>query len=195
LDNKIPFVSENYEQDKIIINMTKATIFSLIVLIGSVVIFGIPYYFIWAFSSEIKLFPILVGQINRIVFLFILASGLFIHELIHGLFFGLFAKDGFKAIKIMWLKKSFTLGCYCGNELKIKHFIVGTIMPLIILGIIPTIVAIIIGNTPLLVFGLLYISASGGDIIIVKNLIHENKNDWILSRENEVGFNIYRKIL
>jgi hypothetical protein len=135
----------------------------------------------------------LYGKLERIIFIGVCIIGLFAHELIHGLFFGLFAKDGFKAIKICWIKKSYTFGCFCRNELKIKHFIIGTIMPMIILGIIPAIISIIIGNIPLLVFGILYISASGGDMLIIKYVIKENKDDWILSKEGIVGFYIYRK--
>jgi hypothetical protein len=184
--------SENCIEEKIVINMVYATIFSLFVLIFSVIIFGIPYYFIWAYNSEIKLFPILIDTMHRIIFICICIFGLFLHELIHGLFFGIFAKDGFKSIKIYFEKNVFTFICYCQNELKIKHFRIGTIMPLIIIGIIPTILAIIIGNTPLLIFGILYISASGGDILIIKRIFNKNKNDLILCRKGEVGFNIIK---
>jgi hypothetical protein len=185
-------VSGECSNDKIVVNMVWATIFSLLLLIFSAIVIGIPYYFIWVQDTGIKLFPILTDKLHRILFIAVCITGLFLHELIHGLFFGLFAENGFKAIKIYFEKNVYTFVCLCKDKLKIKHFMVGTIMPMTILGLIPTILALITGKTPLLVFGLLYIAASGGDILIIKAIMGKNKNDWIVCRKGEIGFNIMK---
>jgi hypothetical protein len=67
-------------------------------------------------------------------------------------------------------------------------------MPAIILGIIPSLAAIILGNPGLLVFGMFFTLAAGGDFLIINLLRNESKDDLVLDHPSEAGCYIYRKI-
>jgi hypothetical protein len=77
--------------------------------------------------------------------------------------------------------------CHCKEPLKVKYYILGAITPAIILGFIPSILAILIGNIGLLIFGILFTMAA-------INLIRkENMNELVQDHPSEAGCYSYRK--
>ena len=191
MENK-QFISEEYEQEKYVLNMIWFTIFSLIILIFLTLVFGIPFYNAWKININENIFPIIVNTNYRIIFLIICILGLYIHELIHGFFWGLFVKSKFKGIKIYFHKKYYTFVCECKNVLNKRQFIIGTIMPMIILGFIPLVLSFIFLNRPMFIFGILYIAAAGGDILIIFKILLDNKIKWIKSSDDGILI-LYKK--
>jgi hypothetical protein len=124
----------------------------------------------------------------------ILILGIIAHELIHGFFWAMYAKNGFKSIKFGILLKMLTPYCHCKEALKIKHYIIGAIMPAIILGIIPSIIAICTGKIGLLIFGIFFTMAASGDFLVIKLLLKENKENWVQDHPSEAGCYIYEPI-
>jgi hypothetical protein len=124
----------------------------------------------------------------------ILLGGIILHELIHGLVWARFAKNGFKSIRfgVMW--KMLTPYCHCKEPLKIKHYIIGASMPGILLGIIPSSIALFNGNFSLLLFGILFTVSACGDLLIIHLLRKEKMDDLALDHPSEVGCFVYRKI-
>ena len=55
---------------------------------------------------------------------------------------------------VIW--KMLTPYCHCKEPLKVGQYILGGVMPAVILGIIPCIIAIIIGHFGLLLFGIFF---------------------------------------
>jgi len=191
MENK-QFISEEYEQEKYVLNMIWFTIFSLIILVFFTLIFGIPFYNAWKINNNENIFPIIINTNYRIIFLIICILGLFIHELIHGFFWGLFVKNKFKGIKIYFHKKYYTFVCECKNVLNKRQFIIGTIMPMIILGFIPLVLSFIFLNRPMFIFGILYTAAAGGDILIIFKILLDNKIKWIKSSDDGILI-LYKK--
>jgi hypothetical protein len=66
-------------------------------------------------------------------------------------------------------------------------------MPMIIQGIIPAIISIIIGSTDLLFWGILFIVAGAGDILMFLKTLKEKKDSWLFDHPSEAGYYIYRK--
>lgn len=92
------------------------------------------------------------GVVSFVLFLCIVLFGVIVHELIHGITWAIFAKDGFKSIKFGVLWKMITPYCHCKEVLTVRQYSIGGIMPAIILGIIPAIIGIAIGNLWILLF-------------------------------------------
>ena len=94
-----------------------------------------------------------------------------VHELIHGLTWSRFTPNGFKDVEfgVMW--NALAPYCACNAPLKKGPYILGALMPLVILGIIPLIVAFCIGSVPLLYIGALMVVGATGDILIVLKLL------------------------
>jgi hypothetical protein len=194
--NKIS--EENYSKEKIIINLVWANIFGLIILIITGVFFCLPYFILWK-DHGINSFTIISFIENNIIQLIIMSIlfiiGIILHEVIQGIFFAKYSENKFKSIKygILPKEKLYTPYCHCIEVLKINHYRIAAIMPTIILGLIPAIISLIIGNFALLFFGIIFITCGGGDILMLLKIIKEKKDILIYDLPDEAGFIIYRK--
>jgi len=192
---------DEYIEDKLFLNMLWANIFSLIVFIIFSIILGGSFYLIW--HQKINIFPEVNIDDKKRIFLFlqnfsisliVFIIGLILHELIHGLFYLIFTKNKFKSIKFGLKLKYGAAYCLCTELLKVKYSIISTIMPAIILGFIPGIIAVITGNLFLLIFAIVFISAGAGDFLIVMKLFKEDKENYVLDVLGEKNYMyIYRK--
>ena len=195
---------KGYNADKLTINLVWANIFGLIILIPITLVFGIPYYLIWGnkfIDGDLKsifgdIFPnqlLIDFSLLGISFFAILIIGVVFHELLHGITWALYTKNGFKSIKFGVLWKMLTPYCHCKEPLTVQHFIYGTIMPAFILGLIPAITSIIIGNLGLLIFGIFFTMAASGDFLMINLLKSVNKDDLVQDHPTELGCYIYKK--
>ena len=66
-------------------------------------------------------------------------------------------------------------------------------MPSIILGLLPAILAISLGNVILLAFGTLFTVVAFGDFMIIYLLKSENKDSYVLDHPSEAGYDILRE--
>ncbi|MBW8331291.1 MAG: DUF3267 domain-containing protein [Prolixibacteraceae bacterium] len=121
-------------------------------------------------------------------FLLYLLGGAIVHELLHGLTWGIFASNGLKSIKFGVKWKFLTPYCHCKEPLKVKHYKLGGAMPLIVMGIIPSIIGLIIGHGGILSFGMFFILAAGGDIIALFMLRNLNNNRYVSDHPEKMGF-------
>lgn len=191
---------ENYTKEKMTIDVVKANVLALFLIIPIFLIFILPYILIWiddlSLKSFFKMFNESISSLgfSFLVFILICIGGIVLHELIHGIVWALYAKRGFKSIKfgVMW--KMLTPYCHCKEPLKVKHYIVGALMPAIFLGIIPAILSWFTGSFTMLIFGVFFTMAAAGDFMIVSLIRKENKEDWVQDHPSEVGYFIYREI-
>lgn len=187
---------EEYKKENLTVNLIWANIFGLLIVIPILLLFGLPYFLIW--TSQFQpgnlrmLIPdFIVGQ--TVIIFVLLLGGIVLHELIHGITWSRFTEKGFKSIRFGVLWKMLTPYCHCKEPLKVNQYILGAIMPSIILGIIPSVIAILIGNFGLLIFGVFFTMAAAGDFLIINLLRKENKDDLVLDHPSEAGCYIYRK--
>jgi hypothetical protein len=203
--NNTVHLEADYLKEDVTINIIWANIFGIIVLTFSALIFGWIFYLFWPEKIQtIKISNHLIDSQDRLLITIqnigicfaILLPGIIVHELIHGIFFSIFTKDKFKSIKfgIMPAKKLFSPYCHCKEKLRINTYRLAIIAPLIIMGIIPAIISIIIGNMGLLFWGIIFIVAASGDILIFIKTIKEKNNTWIYDHPTEGGYFVYRKI-
>lgn len=182
---------ENYNKEQKIIDLVKANAVAIKYLAFFAVTFALPFYLIWGFT-----WPSVSGE-NIIVVAFIplltLIGGIVVHELIHGIFFAIFAKKGLKAIKFGVLWKMLTPYCHCKEPLKIKEYKIALLAPLLFLGIIPGIISLFVGNIFLLIFGIFFSGAAAGDLMIYYLIKKENPEDYVQDHPSEAGCYIFRK--
>ncbi len=101
-----------------------------------------------------------------------------LHELIHGLFWGFFAKGGYSTVEFGIIRKYWSPYCTCSEPLKRHQYVIGALMPTVVLGIVPCVVAAFWNHIPLFVLGQLMLSSGGGDVFIVKKLLaYQPKGD------------------
>jgi len=188
---------KDYKKEKLTISLAWANIFGILIILPIGLIFGLPYYFLWEPQISIKEYldnaGLQVFGLGILMFFGIMLFGIVLHELIHGIVWAKYAKNGFKSIKFGVLWKMLTPYCHCKEALNVRQYIKGAIAPAIIMGIIPSVIAILIGNFGLLIFGMFFTLAAGGDLLMINLIRKENSTDLVQDHPSEVGCYIYRK--
>lgn len=183
-----------YEKELKIISIDKASRLAIILFGVLVIVLGLPFVILHrelfsVYFSNFKASGFLNDCLWFILFFII---GIVLHELIHGLTWLPFINGRIRSIRfgIMW--KHFTPYCHCKVPLKVKYYLIGAVMPAIILGVIPTIVAFLTGSIMLFCLGINFIVAASGDFLITYILINEKGNSYILDHASLPGCTVYR---
>lgn len=118
--------------------------------------------------------------------------GIVLHELIHGITWAKFAKNKIKSIKygVMW--QSLTPYCHCEEPLLVRHYIIGAFMPGLVLGLIPSLLAVITGSFLLILFGLFFTLAACGDFMMINILRRESMDSLVQDHPKKIGCYIFK---
>ena len=84
--------------------------------------------------------------------------------------------------------------CHIDVPMKKRPYIIGAVMPLLLLGVIPTVIAIVLGSTFWLVFGIIFIVSAIGDIMIMWKIRREPSDALIYDHPTDAGCVVYRKV-
>ena len=176
-------------EDKSMVEYTmgigKINLIAVVLIFPITAVLLIPFILIWDYSVYER-----GQQIFMHYFLVILLAGVVVHELLHGITWGYYAKRGMRSIKFGIKWKYLTPYCHCKEPLKAKHYRIGGIMPLLIMGILPSVVAYVTGNGVFLSFGIFFSWAAGGDIIALFMLRKFDRNIFISDHPKKMGFYI-----
>jgi hypothetical protein len=191
---------EGYQREKVVVETLRANLFSAIMIIPTLMFFGLPFFLLWnneiLFSHTVNLTSKILPDIGGSVELSVVFSallGIMLHVLIHGFFWSRFAINGIKSIKIGMMWGSLTPYCRCQEPLLLKHYRLGAIMPFILLGLVPSLVAIVAGDPGLIIIGMFFTLISSRDLLTLKLLAHENRNVLVMEHPVQAGCYIYRK--
>ena len=184
----------NYEKKTIIFTLEQAAQLYIrlvgLLFVGLVVPFIIIYFQSFSFYFSNFNWLLFLGDI--FLFLFSIIIGIVLHELIHGLTWALFVKERLRAIKFGIIKQHLTPYCHCKGFLRVKHYIIGAIMPAILLGILPTLWAFINGSVMIFFLGVYFIVAASGDFLIIYLLRNEHYNNFVKDHETQPGCIVYK---
>lgn len=129
-------------------------------------------------------------------FIFLSMAEMAIHEGIHGLTWGLLSPDGFSTIEFGLIKEYMTPYCYCGTPLTRGQYILGSMMPTLVLGFMQGGVAILTGNLLILVLAVFLMIGGGGDFLIDGMLLRYKKKKEtliLMDHPTELGFVAFEK--
>ncbi len=171
------------EKREVIIDMNKANGFAIVMLVVVGVVLAGLFRLIWGRWTDGEG---LTG--SGILLLLGLIVAIVVHELIHGLTWSLFAPRGLRSIKFGIMKKYLNPYCHCSDPLPRNGYLWGALMPGIVTGLIPAIVALAIGSFSLLVFSIIMISMASGDLMIALLALKEDPRCTIYDHPTEGGF-------
>ena len=185
---------DNYEKKLITFTIEEVSKLYIRLMGLLVAVFVVPFIFahFQSFSFYFSNFNWLTFGQDFFLFIIITFLGIALHELIHGLTWALFVKEGLRAIKFGVLWKYLTPYCHCKGHLRVKHYIAGAIMPAIILGIVPTLWAFISGNMMIFFLGVYFIVAASGDFLIIYLLRNEHYNSYVKDHNSLPGCIVYK---
>ena len=117
--------------------------------------------------------------------------GIVVHELIHGITWMLATHKGFSHLSFGVIKMS--PYCHIDVPMPKRQYVAGALMPLLLLGVLPTLVALAIGNYFWLLVGIIFITAAAGDIMIVWAIRKEPATALVYDHPSEAGCYVYRR--
>ena len=121
---------------------------------------------------------------------------LVVHEGIHGLVWGAFAKNHFRAIAFGVIWQALAPYCTCGEPLKRWQYLLGAAAPTLVLGFGLAAVAAAAGQAWLFILAELMLFGGGGDaLIILKTLRYRPKDRQALYCDHpyECGLVVFEK--
>ena len=190
---------DGYKKELLTFDLMKANLYAIFAIIPVLILYGVPFFLLWRNSfSKMALKSFIDNHNlgiwgNAISILLVMTIGIVAHELIHGITWARYTKNGFKSITFGVLWKMLTPYCHCSEPLKVIHYITGAIMPALILGFLPFVYSLFTGNVLWLFFGIFFTMAAVGDLMIVNLVRKENMNSLVLDHPSEVGCYVFRK--
>ncbi len=177
------------ENKEITMETGTAHLYVLFMIIPVALLFLAPYYVFWKEHLDQRYLLKAVQHFHqyKFVYLLVLGVGIILHELIHGITWALFCKNGWKSIRFGMQWKYFAPYCHCDEYLMMLHYRLGSIMPAVVLGFIPFILSLITGNIGFLIFGILFSVTAGGDLIILWMLKGFRKDVLVLDHPDKLG--------
>lgn len=171
------------------ISIVKANVWSMVLLLAAGVVFGILFIIgVKCFGIEAR-----CGKVGALVLMLSLLPSIVAHELIHGITWALFAKRGFRAISFGVIWKYLTPYCHCDEPLTKLHYMLGAFMPCLLLGIVPAVLSVVLGLVWLYLFGVIFISAAAGDLMVMWRLRKEKPAALVLDHPSEAGYLVYEE--
>lgn len=130
-----------------------------------------------------------------LIFFAVMVVLIVVHELIHGITWGSFAKGKLKSIEFGFIFQSLNPYCTCKEPLRRNQYLIGALMPCIVLGIIPSIVGCILQNGWVLAMGLIMIMSAGGDLLIAKLIrdVPTKEDSLYLDHPTTIGLALFER--
>ena len=164
-------------------SLWKINLIALALIPPVTLLLATPFILLWGFG------PLDTTRFLRWEYLvFVVIPGVIVHEVLHGAGWALFTPKGMRSVKFGFKWQFLTPYCHCKAPLRVPHYAFGAGLPLLVLGLLPVAAAIITGSGALMLFGLFFTWAAGGDMIALFHLARLDKNLLVSDHPDEMGF-------
>lgn len=180
-NKRLAMLNEGYTENICTISIVKANIMALVTT-SPIIVLCIAIYF-----SKWDMINFNFNIIKSLLFVIFTIACIVIHEIIHGLTWSMFCKNKWESIHLGIMLEVLTPYCHCKEPLKFGAYILGGLMPLLVLGIGVFIFSLFIGSGLLLFLSLINILGAGGDVTIAIMLLRYKKA-LILDHPTKCGF-------
>ena len=185
--------ADGYEESIHTIPIVRANILAMVIMLPFAAAIAVPYILqhgigrIGAFNTYL---------LNLFLFIILAAAEMALHEGIHGLTWGLLSLDGFSAIEFGFIKEYMTPYCYCGTPLTKGQYMIGSMMPTLILGFLQGTVAIWTGSFLIITLSVVLMIGGGGDFLVDYLILRYKKKRStliLMDHPTELGFAAFEK--
>lgn len=158
-----------YQKTDLTVGIVFANIASVFLMLPFVI-----FFFFWYFRVNASAAGT-VGSGGYLLFLVLLLLLVVLHEGIHGLTWGIFAKEHLRSISFGVIWKYLTPYCTCAEPMKRWQYVLGTAMPTLLLGFGLGAAAIYLGHPLPFFLSVVLLFGGGGDLLIIlKVLLHRS---------------------
>ena len=188
-----PNPEDTYRKTEITVTVAQANVRALAFILPILVLYSLPYLLLWhgqfswdnlkefagAYRDNLVYYPFLTVAV--------IVVGVVVHELLHGITWALFCKNGLRSISFGIHWKLLTPYCHCKEPLLLKHYLLGGLMPGFILGLLPAVYGLATGHFGWWMFGLFFSIAAAGDLLIVWMLRGQHRKALVLDHPEKIG--------
>ena len=126
-----------------------------------------------------------------LIFVAALLVGVFVHEGLHGVAIVLLARGGWRSLEFGFDRKTLSPFAHSRVPLRAWQMTVVCLAPLVGLGLLPAVAAVMEGSVFVYALSVIFIVASGGDMLYVGMLARYAKGrDWVRDLPDAVGFSL-----
>lgn len=172
--------AQNRKKIEVLYSETKASVFGL--CCGAPFVAAILFSYFLLNTNNGKQHNIFYGIIILIA---CFSLSIIVHEVLHGVGWCIAGKVRWSHIHITF-EGDMPL-CHCDVPLKGRQYLAGALLPVILLGFIPAIIAFAIPNIFLMIFSVLSVVSAGGDLLLSLRVIR-HWDDMIIDHPTEAGF-------
>ena len=173
---------------KFTLGIGKANMYSLILMIPLIVIYLMVFISVWG-NEKLNV----LEEHNVGVLIITAVIGIAFHEIIHGLTWIILTQNRISSLKFGFSWKFMTPFCHYRKSIKVRFYRVGIVMPLIILGILPSVIALVTGNGFLYLWGIFFTCIATGDIIVLFMLRKLSAEEYVFDHSKKMGFKIEKE--
>ena len=171
---------------EVVLPAARANLYAFVVFGAAFIAFGIPFILLWELSHFLH--GVVDFLTNWLMLIVVLIGGMFLHELLHAVVFAAFCKRGFASVTFGIKWKHLSPYVHCEEALALWPYRMGTILPGLVLGIIPGVIALITGNAWLLTFSLFFTAGAAGDFYSLMKLMNADRRYMVIDHPREAGF-------
>ena len=173
---------EGYNIELRTIGMLKANIVAIVVMALLGVLGLMAMYAIWGDFS-------LGNPWNGMLFIIGFWVGVAVHELIHGFTWMWVTHSSFSHLRFGLLRG----GVYCHIDVPMskRKYVVGALMPLMLVGVVPFLLSFATNSLWLMLFGAIFIGCAMGDVLIVWAIRKEPPDTLVYDHPSEPGCIVY----
>ena len=147
------------------ISLAKANVYALTIIVPMTIVIAGSFSALWGIRLLASGVRSLIG--HPFYSLLLLAAGAFVHELIHGLAWMRAGRKEWRSISFGFDVKTLTPFAHCSSPMNARAYRIGALAPGVLLGMIPATLGIAIGQPALMLFGLTFTIAAGGDFLVL----------------------------
>jgi hypothetical protein len=142
----------------------RAYLYMLAIAVPVTVCLVLVYMAVWGFNSLFDGFESFLRLTSLIPSLVV---GVPVHELVHGLSWAYFGKKPLRDIAFGFQVRTLAPYAHLEGSVQASAYRAGTVMPALILGLLPYVIGIGSGQAWFVAFGLLFVFAAGGDMLVL----------------------------
>lgn len=180
-------IHESSDGSEITVSFLAANIYGTLLGMLPALLLLILFAAVW---SGRRLAPLANG-ISLALIVILLLVGIVVHEVLHAVGWHLFGQVPRRAIRFGFKWKVLTPYAHSRALMPVNGYRWGTFLPGLLLGILPSLLATVVGNGFLLAFGLFFTFTAGGDFLVLWLLREVPREAQVADHPSKVGCVVY----
>ena len=174
-------VMEQYEkrQSEQAISLARAYLIIFFLIPPLVLMTIVPHFLIWGRPLEVDFLTL--------GFFALFMLGATVHELLHGFGFWYFGGASWDALRFGMNWKAGVLYAECDVSISARAYRIAAVLPALILGFMPVLIGLSIGNSWFTGYGYIMLCISGGDFAVLWTVRNLSDSDLVRSHPEELG--------